>query len=698
MNTRKPIQDLSGTTMADRYILERCIGRGGFATVYRAVDNRLGSVVAVKVLHPENTRNVKDVDRFFNEAKIAGRISDERLVKVYDYFQDGDRCGFVMEHLEGCTLRDLLIRQEGEVLWWPRAFKLALEVCQALEVAHANEVVHRDIKPENIFLIKARGGVDRLKILDLGVAKVLQSWSGVRQGISNARDIIGSPFYMAPEQVEGTTGCDGRADIYSLGVVLYEMVTGAVPFRGSNDFETMYHHVKSAPTPPLTLRPTLKLPRPLEGIIMTALEKSPEKRFRNVQEMSKAIAFELERTSSKQRVWHVAQMLPAVSDSVAPLATTAVATSGDTAPERPRRLPSEPTIGRTTEPAVAVPQQWTSGRVVEEMTTRKRVDARPAAGVVRVLPRAPLSEVRTSNRENDLTPAPKQADSQPSGNTKITSPDVEVASSESRPIAPRAPAQLGLHPRSIMMLASMVAASLLATCSAGSVLAMVLDARHDPESGRDGRGRVDFIAADDSYEPLPKPEPPHAPESTPKTAGASPSSTAVVPAQPVVPPLETAAVPPSTTPAVVPTVPPPGATPSGASAQEPVSPAPVSQPKAAQRTTVKRGGKAKSPTAEEPPELMPITSTMRSLAERAASSIRKQCKISRHAGERSHEYRVRFTVRATGEVVSVAEVGEAPIMAKDHCVLDEAKRIVKTFAGATDLRESFEHTFPVVRE
>lgn len=96
--------------------------------------------------------------------------------------------------------------------------------------------------------------------------------------------------------------------------------------------------------------------------------------------------------------------------------------------------------------------------------------------------------------------------------------------------------------------------------------------------------------------------------------------------------------------------------------------------------------------------MTPVTSTMRSIAERAASSIRKQCKISRYAGDRSHEYRVRFTVRSTGEVVSVDDVGEMPIMAKDGCVLDEAKRIIKTFAGATDLQDSFDHTFPVVRE
>ena len=270
--THKLSSDLCGKTLIDRYLVLKKIGVGGFATVYRVRDARLGCDMAIKVLHPEHTRNIADLERFRNEAKIAGVINDDYFVKVTDFFQDREHFCFVMEHLEGLTLREELQRMPGKIMSWPRAFKLARQMCAGLTVAHARGLIHRDIKPENIFIKRSGTGGDQIKLLDLGVAKILEdhNWSGLYKNLSNTGDIIGSPCYIAPEQVRGERALDVRVDIYALGIVLYEMVAGRVPFKGQTAFETMEHHVRSEPNRPTVLVPELTMPRQVEELILRA--------------------------------------------------------------------------------------------------------------------------------------------------------------------------------------------------------------------------------------------------------------------------------------------------------------------------------------------------------------------------------------------------------------------------------------------
>lgn len=289
--------NLVGTTLNGRYYLEAEIGAGGFATVYRARDTQFKvKQVAVKVLSPEHTRHEEDRVRFRNEAMISAQIEDENehIVRVTDYGECGGLCYYVMEYLHGTSLRQRIERLRGAPLPWPQALQIAEQLCEALEVAHRRGVVHRDLKPENVFLVRRKGS-EHVKLLDLGIAKVMagDTIPGMHQVKSVLGNIIGSAHYMSPEQVQGRA-CDRRADIYSLGVVMYEMLTGRVPYASDSEYEVMEGHVKRPPPRFATLAPTACVPTAVEAIVRRAMAKELEARFEDVCEMRRAIQGELE--------------------------------------------------------------------------------------------------------------------------------------------------------------------------------------------------------------------------------------------------------------------------------------------------------------------------------------------------------------------------------------------------------------------
>ena len=473
--------DLCGQTLSNRYLMEQCIGVGGFARVYRAVDTRLGCHVAIKVLHPEHTRNIADLERFRNEARIAGRIDDEHFVKVTDFLED-EHFGFVMEHLQGVTLRDELKGLPGKSMPWPRAFKIARQVCAGLGVAHARGLIHRDIKPENIFL-KRPGNADQVKLLDLGVVKILEdhNWSGLQKNLSNTGDIIGSPCYIAPEQVKGQRFPDARVDIYALGIVLYEMVAGQVPFRGKTAYETMEHHVRSEPERPTILVPHLRLPRQIEDIILRALKKRPGERYRSAQEMDAALRNELDMNTAERRVRAV-QFI-------------------QISPEPPRRGEDPGTIAA---PLAETEREDTTTRrhPREPGSADSRVDIVPAASA------ASGSDARSM--ESDLTPAHRTArQPTPEAQRVTTVPDLDIAPMAANDAARHAPAPLRTRTR--IYLASLAVASLLVTWSASFMLARALDTRHvDAISSRvvtwpadPASASVEEVPAQHVPEPLP---------------------------------------------------------------------------------------------------------------------------------------------------------------------------------------------------
>ncbi|HET9294804.1 MAG TPA: protein kinase, partial [Gemmatimonadales bacterium] len=264
--------------LADRYRIERELGQGGMATVYLAEDLKHRRAVAVKVLRPELAATLGP-ERFAREIEVAARLQHPHILGLLD---SGEAAGFfyyVMPYVEGETLRDRLART-GE-LPVHEAVRLLGEVADALAVAHRAEVVHRDIKPENILLAGRHA-----MVMDFGVAKAVTEASG-RQQLTTAGVALGTPAYMAPEQATADPHLDGRVDIYALGVLGYEMLTGQPPFHGLNPQQTLAAHVTQAPVAVGQRRPGL--PPALEHVVMRCLEKRPADRYQTADELVAAL-------------------------------------------------------------------------------------------------------------------------------------------------------------------------------------------------------------------------------------------------------------------------------------------------------------------------------------------------------------------------------------------------------------------------
>jgi serine/threonine protein kinase len=250
------------------------IGEGGMGAVYLAEHPVIGRKAALKVIHPQHARNPEVVTRFVNEASAISRIGHEHIVDVTDFGRtlDGDFY-FTMEYLEGEPLSELISREAP--IEPGRALEIAGQIADALSASHAHGVVHRDLKPENIFLVARGADPAFVKVLDFGLAKLLDG-DGAPAHQTRTGIVMGTPYYMAPEQCEGRAELDGRADVYALGVVLFEMLTGKLPF-GGNYSEVLMKQMTMRPPAVRSLVPGI--PEELELVLQRALAKSPDERF-----------------------------------------------------------------------------------------------------------------------------------------------------------------------------------------------------------------------------------------------------------------------------------------------------------------------------------------------------------------------------------------------------------------------------------
>jgi serine/threonine-protein kinase len=283
-----PPFDLIGQTIGN-YLVTQKLGEGGMGSVYLAEHPSIGKKVALKVLHSEFSSNQEVATRFFNEAKAVNDIGHPNIVDIVDFgiIQGGigreQLVYFIMEYLAGSTLSHL-IRTEAP-LAPERALSIALQVADALGASHKCGIVHRDLKPDNVILVQRHRDRDFVKILDFGIAKLTNEAQGsqrTRTGI-----VMGTPAYMSPEQCEGRGGVDHRTDIYALGIVIYEMLVGRVPFIGEGYGEILVQHLTQRPLPPSSYRMT---PPHVEAVVLKALEKRPELRFPTMDEFMRAMA------------------------------------------------------------------------------------------------------------------------------------------------------------------------------------------------------------------------------------------------------------------------------------------------------------------------------------------------------------------------------------------------------------------------
>jgi hypothetical protein len=262
------------------YLIARRIGAGGMGQVYRAVHPQIGSRVAIKVLSHECSQNRDLVERFFSEARAVNLIRHEGIVNVLDLssLPDG-RPYIVMEYLDGEPLSEL-IRRRGALPIGSFCY-LLLEVLDALRAAHEKGIVHRDLKPDNVFVTPA----GRAKVLDFGIAKLKPELGALSDG-TRTGSLLGTPHYMSPEQAMGRPA-DARSDVYAVGLILYEGVTGRRPFEAATLYELLKQQVEQYPPPPSSLRPGL--PAALERILRRALDKNPAQRFQSTTEFASAL-------------------------------------------------------------------------------------------------------------------------------------------------------------------------------------------------------------------------------------------------------------------------------------------------------------------------------------------------------------------------------------------------------------------------
>lgn len=263
--------NLEGKLLGSRYEIIEKIGSGGMATVYKAKDLILKRFVAVKVLREEYTTDNEFIKRFNTEAESAASLVHPNIVSVYDVGKEGNLYYIVMELVKGKTLKEIIV-EDGR-MGWKWSVKIAKQIAQALEVAHKNNIIHRDIKPHNIIITE--DGV--AKVTDFGIAKAVSNSTITAFGTT-----IGSVHYFSPEHARGGY-TDAKSDLYSLGVVLYEMVTGRVPFDADTPVSVALKHMQETPVSPIVLNPAI--PQSLNDLILKAMEKDPNMRYSSATEM-----------------------------------------------------------------------------------------------------------------------------------------------------------------------------------------------------------------------------------------------------------------------------------------------------------------------------------------------------------------------------------------------------------------------------
>ncbi|HJQ24827.1 MAG TPA: serine/threonine-protein kinase [Blastocatellia bacterium] len=352
-----------GKQIGNYKIVEK-IGEGGMGAVYRGLDTMLEREVAIKMLRPELASQAEVLERFRSEAVTLARLNHPNIATLYSFMRDGNDYCMVMEFVRGQTI-DALIRRFGAMLV-ERAVPLFCQALDGIDHAHRMGIIHRDIKPANVMLTDAGS----IKVMDFGIARVLGSARMTRQG-----NIVGTIEYMSPEAVRGLE-VDARSDVYSLGILLYEMLTGRVPFDSTSEFEMMKMQVEQAPQPPRTF--TANIPLEIEQAIMRALAKKPEARFQTAGELRAVLIGALGKATSELPLHTANYAAPATRAMEIPTDTETrnLAAEGDAVRSGTR------VAGTPVEAASVIEKQSQETQAIASPPSASSADAPPAATVV----------------------------------------------------------------------------------------------------------------------------------------------------------------------------------------------------------------------------------------------------------------------------------------------------------------------------
>jgi serine/threonine-protein kinase len=336
--------DLIGAVIADRYLVSELLGEGGMGRVYLARHVRLPQQAAIKVLHPGMVKDQGAIARFNREAANAARIENERVARVFDFGETADGLVYLaMEYVPGRTLRDLL--EEGGPLPPPRAANLVYQVAEGLEAAHRIGIVHRDLKPDNILVVTDEQGVDRCKVVDFGIAKVVSGPETTQ--LTQAGMLVGTPEFMSPEQVLGES-LDGRSDVYSLALVAYQLFTGTLPFDGATPERMLTVRLIENPKPLGEVAPGIAWPDGLQQVLLAALDREPSARTASALEFGEALVAEVE-------AWQGAPVLRGRTPIAVPALPSHVGATSGATPTPTAARPTPAPTGRGATANVAAP-------------------------------------------------------------------------------------------------------------------------------------------------------------------------------------------------------------------------------------------------------------------------------------------------------------------------------------------------------
>lgn len=324
-----------GKTAGGKYRLVRLLGSGGMGEVYEAQHSAIGRRFAIKFLHPLLAGNTEIVARFQREAQAAGSLENENIAAVVDIGTSDDGAPYlVMEFLEGEDLAHLLVR--GGPLPVPRAAYILIQACRGLAAAHDRGIVHRDLKPENLFICKRNDGSDLIKVLDFGIAKLHTGRVGT--GLTQTGTTMGTPFYMSLEQARGAKEVDHRTDIYALGVILYEILSGSKPHPGESYNEILYHVLSQEPAALDLIRSGL--PSGLSAVVQKAMAREAADRYASVADLMEALIPFAGRAVTPLRS-QVGLSVVQGATIQSPVSLPAMAVSAPTAPpEKPATVPA----------------------------------------------------------------------------------------------------------------------------------------------------------------------------------------------------------------------------------------------------------------------------------------------------------------------------------------------------------------------